>query len=136
MTIEKILSEVTILKDCSTTFLANYIVLIILGIATAIICTWLFIDDFGIASIGIQVTKITMAAVGVIGAAFCIVLCVLNPVKIDYYVSINDVEIKQLTEYFDVTELLQVDDSIVCHITPKAEYYDEVLALRDSRKGD
>lgn len=136
MTINEILSEVTILKDCSTMLLSSYIVTIILGISAATAFIWTFIDDFGLAPIKIQVAKIAGAVIGVIGAAGCIALCVLYPVKIDYYVSINDVEIVQLTEYFNVTKLSQVDDMTACHITPKAEYYNEVLALRDSRKGD
>lgn len=134
MTINEILSEVTILKDCSTTLLKAYIVLVILSVAVAIVCTWLFIDHWGRGSIGRQFATIAMAVVGVAGAVSSIILCNMYPVNIDYYVSVNDVEIEQLTEYFDISELSQIDDMTVCHITPKSEYYIETLEIRVADK--
>lgn len=146
MTIDEILSEVTILKDCSIPTLPLIILMavaVILMIMMAIAEGWIFLSvlENGRRHIGLKIATFVAAAGTLLSAVFCIVqLCTLRCFKddyiINYRIAVNDVKIEQLMEYFDISELLQVDDSTVCHITPKAEYYNEVLVLRDNRKGD
>ncbi len=136
MTINEILSEVTILKDCSVILTVAFAIItggvILVGVGIWCIYT-AFSNDL---SILMKINSIVMVIIGLGCSVYGFWSYFTRPVEIDYYICTNDVKIEQLMEYFDISELSQIDDSIVCHITPKAEYYNEVLALRDSRKGD
>lgn len=126
MTIDEILSQITILKDCTTANSFGYF-LAAGGALVAVLFIWKFIDDFYLSSVGGQIVKILFALVGILGIVIGIFSVIKRPVFIDYYISINDVEIEQIREYFDIGELSQVNDMTVCRITPKSEYYDEIV---------
>lgn len=49
------------------------------------------------------------------------------PCCIDLYVSTEDISLNDLTEYFNVTEVSQIDNTIVCRIMAKPECFQEVL---------
>lgn len=136
MTIEEILSNVTILNDCSKSLSGDWIPAILVGAIAAILGIWWFIIRFWESFGGEKAAEITFAVMGLFLMAFSLWQCLNAPPQIDYYICTNDVEIEQLAEYFNVSELSQVNDLTVCHITPKAEFYDEIPELRDNRKGD
>ena len=137
MTIDEILSNVTVLKDCTKTLTGGWDFMMLIGAVAAVLGIWWFIIRFRESFCGERIVEIVFAVSGLFVMAFGLWARVTVPLlQIDYYICANDVKIEQLVEYFDVNELSKVDDSTVCHITPKAEYYDEVLALRDSWKGD
>ena len=133
--IDEILSKVTILKDCS--MMSTYIFGgIILGALLAGVGIWWFFSRFWESFAGEKIGEIVLAICGLSAMVFSLWQYFTTPVQIDYYICTNDVAIEQLVEYFDVNELSKVDDSTVCHITPKAEYYDEVLKIRSADKED
>lgn len=132
MTISEILEKITILEDC-TTFTPLARLMIITGIIIAVGFGALLICDgfYKWFSTKASVTVACMSAFGFVTFVIGVIGC-MQPQRpqIDYYVSINDVEISEIVEYFDVKELSQVNDMTVCHIVPKKEYYDEVLEIR------
>ena len=134
MTISEILQKVTILSDYTAPN-QSALAFITMGAMVAIVFSVLFIHIFRlIFSNGILALVASMVVIGIAGVVIGIFLYIQRPLSIDFYICTNDVAIEQLVEYFDVDELSKVDDSIVCHITPKAEYYDEVLKIRAADK--
>lgn len=127
MTVDEILKTVTVLKDSS---IINFIA--IFGTITMIVCIGVAIWHLGLA-IKEKAIKaiITLTIVTLIEFAamikFEIVYYIEHPVYVDLYISTNGVKIDQISEYFKVDQLSQVDGITLCHITPKSEYYDEIV---------
>ncbi len=133
MTIDEILSQLIILNDCTTVNLFS-VYLIFAGVLIAGFFIWYFIDRFRISSIGQKIVAIFVGLVGVLGIVIGTFYYIKRPVLIDYYISVNDVEIEQISKYFEINELSQINDMMVCHIVPKNNYYEDVLNFRNLNK--
>ena len=59
-----------------------------------------------------------------------------TPYNVDLYVATSDIDVTELVEYFDVSELTEADDMIACHIVPKPEYYAEALEYVNKLNGE
>lgn len=135
MTIDEILKTVNVLNDYST---ENFFGL--LGIILGAIGTAVFVFSF-ISSLvaknkeGIIFIILALFTSGL--TLFAIWSYVSFPYYVNIYISTNGVKIEQITEYFEINQLSEVEEMTVCCITPKSEYYDEIVeAYRTSvRKG-
>lgn len=135
MTIDEILKTVNVLNDYST---ENFFGL--LGIILGAIGTAVFVFSF-ISSLvaknkeGIIFIILALFTSGL--TLFAIWSYVSFPYYVNIYISTNGVKIEQITEYFEINQLSEVEEMTVCRITPKSEYYDEIVeAYRTSvRKG-
>ena len=137
MTISEILQNVTILDDCTKTLTGGWDFIMGTGAFVALFGISFLVIRFRESFCGERIVEIAFAVLGLLTMAFGLWGRVTVPLlQIDYYICANDVKIEQLVEYFDINELSKVDDSVVCHITPKVEYYDEVLKIRATDKED
>lgn len=130
MTIEEIISQFIVLKDCTTENLSA-LYLTIGGVAIAGFFIWFFIKKFYDSFIGEKIAEIFFVLVGLFGIVLGIFYYIKRPVLIDYYISVNDVEIEQISKYFEISELSQINDMTVCHIVPRYDYYEDVLNFRN-----
>lgn len=126
MTISEILQNVTILKDC-TSINSIAAMLMVLGFLAALINVVIFVRSFSESSIMGKIGTIVIAVWCALGAAFNAWFYLERPALIDFYISANDVEIQQITKYFNVSDINETDDTLVCHIEPKSEFYDVVM---------
>ena len=125
MSISEILQNVTVLKDC-TEANVSALILMVLGFLAALINAFIFIKGFDDIDVVAKIGTIVIAVWFALGGAFNAWFYSERPAFIDFYISANDVEIQQITEYFKVSEINEIGDTIVCHIEPKSEYYDVV----------
>ncbi len=125
MTIREIFQNVTILKDC-TEINTFAFMLMVLGPLVAVGYIIVFFIRFSDSSIIGKIITVVAAVMCALSGAFNAWFYSERPAFIDFYISANDVEIQQITEYFKVSEINEIGDTIVCHIEPKSEYYDVV----------
>lgn len=126
MTISEILQNVTILKDC-TSINSIAAMLMVLGPLVAVGYIVIFFIGFSESSVKGKIGAIVVAVLCALSGAFNGWFYLKRPAFIDFYISANDVEIQQITKYFNVSEINETDDTLVCHIEPKSEFYDVVM---------
>lgn len=133
MTINEIISQFIILMDCTT---ANLFALYLAsaGVLFVVFFIWVFIAGIHSNHIGRKIVSIFFILCGLSGIAVGTFYYIKRPVLIDYYISVNNVEIEQVSKYFDIDGLSQINDMMVCHIVPKDDYYEDVLNFRNLNK--
>lgn len=126
MSIDGILQTVTILKDCTSNNTFD-IMLILLGVAAVSFSVSIFIMRFSESFIREKICTIIVVVICVLSLVLNVWLYVKRPVFIDFYISTNGIEIQQLNEYFEVSDISEIGNTTVCHIEPKFEYYDDTI---------
>lgn len=130
MSLTDILNNVTIINDCSSSSVSILIGalatagLAILGIIALvlIIVRATFIDSA--PEIVVLVTgTILFLASSILGIWYYIV----HPENIKMYVYAGNTPVMELSTYFDLDQISEIDDNTFLYIKPKAEYYDETL---------
>lgn len=126
MSIDGILQTVTILKDCTSANIFDAM-LILLGLAAVSFSVSFFIMRFSESFIREKICTIIVAVICIFALVLNVWLYIKRPVFIDFYISTNGIEIQQLNEYFEVSEISEIGNTTVCHIEPKFEYYDDTM---------
>lgn len=126
MTIDEILKTVTVLKD-ETTDNSIAIPGIAFGLIAVGILTYLFVDQFYDLDIKGKILVIVLDLAVLAETLFGVWSYVKLPCFVDLYISTNGVPVDQITEYFEIDQLSEVEKMTLCRITPKSEYYDEIV---------
>lgn len=87
----------------------------------------IFIIKFSDSFLGEKIRIIIVTVLCILYVIFFGWFYMERPAFIDFYISANDVEIQQITKYFKVSEINETDDTLVCHIEPKSEFYDDLI---------
>lgn len=130
MSLTDILNDVTIVNDCSVScfliLVAAYLagLLAILGII-AIISKIVY---------GSFARDIFQSVVLIIGSVIMIIALIFGiwyyntyPQSIKMYVCAGNIPVTELSTYFTLDQVSEIDDNTFLYIQPKAEYYGETL---------